>query len=109
MTEDAVLRIAIGLVLVVAAIIASGWLARRAGLLQRGHNNLLRQVGNLTLGPRQSIIVVEVKNNWLVIGVTATQLTHLYTLPAENMPPEDLEPPSNFGFIAKLRQTLKHH
>jgi len=106
MTEDAVLRVAIGLVLVVAAILVFGWLARRSGLLQRGHNNLLRQIGSLTLTPRQSIVVVEVKDNWLVIGVTATQLTHLHTLPAEKLP-QDAELPSNSAFMAKLGQALK--
>ena len=34
MTESALLRVIIGLVLVVAAILASAWLARRAGLVR---------------------------------------------------------------------------
>jgi flagellar protein FliO/FliZ len=106
MTEDAVLRIAVGLALVVAAILASGWLARRSGLLQRSHSNLLRRVGGITLGQRQSIVVVEIKNNWLVVGVTANQLTLLHTMPADDMP-QDPELASNATFMAKFGQALK--
>ncbi len=106
MTEDAVLRVAMGLVLVVAAILAFGWLARRSGLLQRSHNSLLRQVASLTLSPRQSIVMVEVKNSWLVVGVTATQLTLLHTLPADELP-QNPDLPSDSAFMAKLGQALR--
>jgi flagellar protein FliO/FliZ len=58
MDDTALLRVVAGLILVVAAILASAWLARRAGLTQRGGGNLLRQVASLPVGPRQSIVVV---------------------------------------------------
>ena len=45
MTESALLRVIIGLVLVVAAILASAWLACAA--VQRGGGNLLKQVAAL--------------------------------------------------------------
>ena len=77
MTESALLRVIIGLVLVVAAILASAWLARRrAG--QRGGGNLLKQVAALPLGARQSVVVIEVDKTWLVVGVSPNQLTTLH-------------------------------
>ena len=82
MTESALLRVIIGLVLVVAAILASAWLARRAGLVQRGGGNLLKQVAALPLGARQSVVVIEVDKTWLVVGVSPNQLTTLHTMPA---------------------------
>lgn len=83
MTQDAVLRVAIGLGLVIAAILAAAWLARRSGLIQRQGGNVLRLVGSLSLGPRQSIAVVQVQDTWLVLGLTPNNVTTLHTLPAD--------------------------
>ncbi|WP_447919409.1 flagellar biosynthetic protein FliO [Achromobacter aegrifaciens] len=105
MTDSALLRVIVGLVLVVAAILVSAWLARRAGLTQRGGGNLLRQVASLPLGPRQSIVVVEVENTWLVVGVSPNQLNTLHTLPAGQLPEASTLPAA--AFAAKLGQALK--
>ena len=103
MTESALLRVIIGLVLVVAAILASAWLARRAGLVQRGGGN--KQVAALPLGARQSVVVIEVDKTWLVVGVSPNQLTTLHTMPAGELPEGASLPAS--AFAAKLGQALK--
>ncbi|CAB3635045.1 MULTISPECIES: flagellar biosynthetic protein FliO [Achromobacter] len=105
MDDTALLRVVAGLILVVAAILASAWLARRAGLTQRGGGNLLRQVASLPVGPRQSIVVVEVENTWLVVGVGPNQLNTLHTLPAGQLPEASTLPAA--AFAAKLGQALK--
>ncbi|ADP16089.1 flagellar biosynthetic protein FliO [Achromobacter sp. SD115] len=105
MDDSALLRVIIGLILVVAAILVSAWLARRAGLTPRGGGNLLRQVASLPVGPRQSIVVVEVENTWLVVGVGPNQLNTLHTLPAGQLPEASTLPAA--AFAAKLGQALK--
>ncbi|WP_313389610.1 flagellar biosynthetic protein FliO [Achromobacter aegrifaciens] len=105
MDDTALLRVVAGLILVVAAILASAWLARRAGLTQRGGGNLLRQVASLPVGPRQSIVVVEVENTWLVVGVGPNQLNALHPLPAGQLPEASTLPAA--AFAAKLGQALK--
>ncbi|CAB3630717.1 flagellar biosynthetic protein FliO [Achromobacter marplatensis] len=105
MTESSLLRVIIGLVLVVAAILVSAWLAKRAGLTQRGGGNLLKQVASLPVGARQSIVVVEIDNTWLVVGVSPNQISTLHTLPAGQLPEGSPLPAA--AFAAKLGQALK--
>jgi flagellar protein FliO/FliZ len=105
MTESSLLRVIIGLVLVVAAILGSAWLAKRAGLTQRGGGNLLKQVASLPVGARQSIVVVEIDNTWLVVGVSPNQISTLHTLPAGQLPEGSPLPAA--AFAAKLGQALK--
>jgi len=105
MTEPALLRVIIGLVLVVAAILAAAWLAKRAGLVQRGGGNVLRQVASMPVGPRQSVVVVEIEDTWLVVGVGPNQLNTLHTLPAGQLPEGSPLPAA--AFAAKLGQALK--
>lgn len=107
MDEAGILRVIIGLVLVVAAILVSAWLARRAGLLQGNGNALLRRVAQLSLGPRQTVNVIEIDNTWLVVGVSANQITLLHTLPANPSVKPNESPPGPASFSAKLGQALK--
>ncbi|MBV7486326.1 flagellar biosynthetic protein FliO [Bordetella sp. BOR01] len=104
MTESAVVRVVIGLLLVLAAILAAAWLARRSGLAGRTRSGLLRQVACVQVGPRQSVTVLQIEDTWLVVGVTPSQLTPLHTLPAGTAPPA----PAELGaFAGKLSQALK--
>ena len=88
-TQPALISMALGLVFVIVLILACAWAARRFGLLQRGGARLLRQIDHLSLGPRSGITVVEVQDTWLVVGVTAGQITVLHTLPAGTVPTND--------------------
>jgi len=86
MTDPALLpvllRLAGGLAVVVAMILACAWLARRAGWSPRTQARLLRQIDQLSLGSRGSVAVLAVQDTWLVLGVTANKLTLLHSLPA---------------------------
>lgn len=63
-------------VLVVIAVIA--WVVRRVlpgqGLSQSG---VIKQVGGVNLGPRERVVVLEVAGRWLVVGLSAGQMTAL--------------------------------
>ena len=82
MTEADVLRIIVSLIFVIMLILAGAWLTRRAGWLRNGKAPALRVLGAQSLGGRAYVALVEVENVRLVLGVTATQVTLLHTLPA---------------------------
>jgi len=90
MTEPALLRMALGLILVIALILACAWLARRSGMLPSQRHPLLRQIDHLSLGARAGVAVIEVQDTWLIVGVTPGQITTLHTLPAGTLPTNDL-------------------
>lgn len=78
----------LALVLVVGLILLLSWLARRMpglGLGAGGANPALRIVGSLALGPRDRLVVVEVGETQLLLGVGAGGTRTLHTL-AEPLP-----------------------
>lgn len=81
MTESAVLRLVLSLFLIIALILAGAWLTRRAGWLRGTANRSIKLIGSQSLGPRAYVALVEVENTRLVLGVTATQISLLHTLP----------------------------
>lgn len=93
----------LGLVLVIALLGVTAWFARK---LSSGHNfgqGGMRVVGGITLGPRERLVLVEVGEEWLVIGIVPGQIRTLHTLPKGN-----LTNPANVGSEPRFAQWLKN-
>ena len=83
----------LALILVVALILALGWLLRRLpGNALRGHPEL-RVVAQLSLGVRERLVVVAVGDKQHLIGVSQERISLLSTLDA----PLGEQPPSDFA------------
>ena len=73
----------LALLLVVGLILALAWLARRMPGIGAGASNpALRVVGSLALGPRERLVVVEVGQTQLLLGVGNGGTRTLHTLEA---------------------------
>ena len=94
----------VGLLIVVALILAAAWLLRRLNVVggQAGAAGM-KVVGGLSVGPRERILLLEVGDSWVVIGVTATQMRTLHTLPRGQLPAAG-EAPDARPFAQLLRQ-----
>jgi len=76
------LHVTLALALVVALLFVGAWLLRRLnGGRGFGGNGPLRLVGGLMIGPRERIVLVEVDETWIVVGIAPGQMRTLHTLP----------------------------
>ena len=113
MTESAVLRLVLSLFLIIVLILAGAWLTRRAGWLRGGANHAIKLIGSQSLGSRAYVALVEVENIRLVLGVTATQISLLHTLPeseqdrAASTPAAASEPTPLFASSLKKIMALR--
>jgi flagellar protein FliO/FliZ len=77
-------QVVLALLLVLAAIGAFAWLVRR---LSPGYSAAggLRVVGGVMVGPRERLVVVEVGDTWLLLGVASggVSLVHSMTRPPQ--------------------------
>lgn len=82
-------------------ILIIGWLVKRLGFAPKNsRNNLLNVRASCSLGARERVVVVEVDNQCLVLGVTSQNITHLHTFTA---PPSEAEPVAKTGFQPDLQ------
>lgn len=73
-----------GLAAIVLLIVLAAWLARRFGLApKRGGDRELHISSSLSVGTRERVVIVNVPDARLVLGVTATSITTLHMLPPE--------------------------
>jgi flagellar protein FliO/FliZ len=64
---------------------------------------LMRVVGQMALGPHERVSIVEIDGQWLILGVTAHQVTILTHMPAR-AEPEKAVPSTEFSkLLARLR------
>lgn len=84
------LRTSLGLAVVLVLIFALAWLARRwGGPARSGGRVPMHVVGSLMLAPRERIVVVEIEERWLVIGVGPGGMRNLQELPARPLSDSD--------------------
>jgi len=97
----------LGLLIVLAALMLFFWFMRRFSPGQTGAQGVVKVVGGVMLGTREKLVVVEVGDTWLLLGVAAGQVNTLHTLPRPEgvRAPVPQDPLS--GFSDKLKEVLQ--
>ncbi|MCS0607036.1 flagellar biosynthetic protein FliO [Massilia solisilvae] len=103
------LQTLLALCFVLALLAGLAWLAKRFGPRAMGGTANLRIVGALSLGGRERVLVVEVADQWIVVGASPGRVSLLSTMPRQELPPS---PPGMAasvpaGFGDWLKQTLE--
>lgn len=114
MTPDAplagsLLQTTLGLALVLALIAGAAWLAKR--LAPGGARGALplNVVASQAIGQRERVVVVEIGEQWLVLGVAPGQVRSLATLPRGTLPATPVSPVAQ-SFADSLARALgKRH
>lgn len=92
-----------GLFAIVAFIFGIAWLIKRMGTLNPSHSSNLKIIAGLSVGQREKIVVVQVMDEQLLVGITQSNIQLLSKLeqpiPAPNMH-------SLGGFQEKLQSAM---
>ncbi|MFW5385756.1 flagellar biosynthetic protein FliO [Yersinia sp. 2544 StPb PI] len=91
-------------------ILCGAWLVRRLGFAPQARNNKLLNVkASCQVGQRERVVIVEVDNTWLVLGVTAQQVTQLHTLTRPAIDEATAASSPDRAKPADFRQLLNNH
>ncbi len=98
------LKLTGGLVLVVVAIFALAWLVRKFNLNQQSHSGLIRIIAGLSIGTRDRIVLLQIGEEQILIGLTPGRIEKLHTLarPLEG----NVEKAVSGAFAAKLNRLM---
>jgi flagellar protein FliO/FliZ len=98
------LRATLGLALVLGLIFAVGWVMRRLAPMRAGAHGPLRVLGSQALGARERVVLLEVGDQWLVVGVAPGNVRGLASLPRGELPPPPASPATAFtSLLARAR------
>ncbi len=70
---------------IILLILAGAWLVKKIGFAPKsfGKNPLVNVKSHCSLGNKERVVVVEINNEWLVLGVTAQSVNLLHQCPAK--------------------------
>jgi len=83
-TTGSVFTMLLGLVAVLAIMAGIAWLFKRTGLVQRAQGNAVAKIiGGVSVGTRERVMVIEVADQWIVVGVAPGRVNTLATMPRQ--------------------------
>ena len=95
----------LSLIIVVAVILLIGYGLRKltsGSALSKRH---IKVVGSAMVGTKERVVIIEIKDRWLVLGVGNGNVTKLDKLPK---PEEVIEPESEIGLEGTFAQRFGH-
>lgn len=105
-----VLQMMFGLAVVIALLLATLWLIRRLGA-PRGGGAAIKVLGAAAVGPRERVVLVELGEQVLVLGVAPGSVTRLHDMKRSELPlPANAggtSTPGGKAFAAWLKQATE--
>lgn len=109
-TGSVLMTVSGALALIILLMVVMAWAARRSGLARRLNDaqGNMTLVATQSLGPRERLVLVDVGEQRLVLGVTASQITCIATQPRPENAPQTTAPAATFPLmLEKLRQKYR--
>ena len=98
------------LTVIILFILLAAWVAKRVGFApKRGSSRDLNVSASISVGTRERVVIVDVQDARLVLGVTPTQITTLHTLPPAPEEAPSTSAPAGPEFQALLKNLLKRN
>ena len=98
------LQTTLGLLVVIAVIAGAAWAFKRFGHFQAGIHGQIKVVGGISLGARERVVLLQVGEQQIVIGVTPSRIQTLHVLD-EALPIDENAGPAT-GFSMKLQTAM---
>lgn len=106
-TAGSMVQTLFSLLFVIALLVGTVWLIRKMSAGRGFGQGGLKTLGGLSLGPRERIVLVEIGDTWLVIGIVPGQIRTLHRMPKGELPTEMVSPLSDHPFAQKLKQMVE--
>jgi len=94
------LGMGISMIIVVVVILLLGWLYSRSRFVSGGANGVISIIASRALGPKERLLVVEVADQQLLVGMTATGVQTLHVFDTPVTVPE--KSPTDNRFASRL-------
>lgn len=107
-STGSVFTMLLGLGFVLALMAGLAWLFKRSGLVQGiGGNAVAKIVGGVSVGTRERVMVVEVADQWIVIGVAPGRVNTLATMPRQEIAATTASSSASTNFSSWLKHTIE--
>ena len=104
LSASSIANMVMGLGLVLLLIFLMAWVVKRMGGMQLSGSQKIKLLSGLSLGAREKVILIQVENKRLVLGVAQGQVSTLHVLDGEYENNDDADEKPDFK--GKLLQAI---
>ncbi|HNP34421.1 MAG TPA: flagellar biosynthetic protein FliO [Woeseiaceae bacterium] len=101
------LSVAASLLVVVGSIVVLGWLYSRSKFVGAGNSDAISIVASRALGAKERLMLIEVADKQLLIGMTQTQVQTLHVFDAPVLSHKAPLAETNSGFAQRFKAALQ--
>lgn len=101
-----IIQVLLGLIAVLALMAGAAWMLRRMGVAGTGAGNVARVIGGVSVGNRERLVVVEVADQWIVVGVAPGRVSAISTMPRQEVPHQPQITSDADNFASWLKKTI---
>ncbi len=105
MSSPYLLKLTGGLILVVVVIFALAWLVKKFNLAQQSQGGLIKIVAGVSIGTRDRIVLLQVGEEQILVGLTPGRIEKLHTL-AEPLAIPGESPAASASFAEKINRLM---
>ena len=106
-SAGSLLQVIFGLIVVLGLLAGALWVLKRVGGGRLAAGSVVKIVGGVSVGNRERVMVVEVADQWIVIGVAPGQVSKLADMPRQERQQGAAALPGAPNFSAWLKQTIE--
>jgi flagellar protein FliO/FliZ len=106
-SAGSLLQVIFGLIVVLGLLAGALWVLKRVGGGRLAAGSVVKIVGGVSVGNRERVMVVEVADQWIVIGVAPGQVSKLADMPRQEQQQGAAALPGAPNFSAWLKQTIE--
>ena len=100
------LKMFLVLIIVLGMLVLVAWLLKRFSVQQNIPGGTIKVVAGTAVGPRERVVLVEVGETWLVVGVAPGHVSALHTMPKVDVVETGEPSAPDKGFSPWLKQVL---
>lgn len=100
-------QVLLGLIVVLGLLAGTAWIIRHLGLARPSSASAVKIIGGASVGTRERIVLVEVADQWIVVGVAPGSVNALTTMPRQEGYAQTDPAPVGKNFSAWLKQTIE--
>lgn len=100
-------QVLLGLIVVLGLLAGTAWIIRHLGLARPSSASVVKIIGGASVGTRERVVLVEVADQWIVVGVAPGSVNALATMPRQEGYTQVEPAPAGKNFSAWLKQTIE--
>ena len=94
------------LFVVLGLMVAAAWMLRKFNSTGTSSGGTIKIIGGIAVGSRERIMVIEVADQWIVVGITASSINTLSTMPKQETSLQE-EQAASGNFSSRLKQFIE--